>query len=156
MLLLVSLGDYLSRAPWLRILEDVLVVCREHYGSPFPNELENPYDPIPEDSCKHPDIQSRPACLQGWDQTFACIPSIFMAVPYAGVADKYGRKIFMFLGLLGSVMSLFLGSNCGVLQSLSCDRTVLGFERLPLHRRWQLGRNVNLLHDLGGCFFGRI
>ena len=104
LLLVVSFGDFMNKAPFLRIQEDI--VCRAYYRNTFPNEFENPYEPIPEDRCKAPDIQGRLANLRGWDQTLSCIPSVLTAVPYGVVADKYGRKIVMILSLLGLFLSL--------------------------------------------------
>ncbi|KAG0645285.1 MFS efflux pump [Hyphodiscus hymeniophilus] len=94
----------MNRAPWMRIQEDI--VCRAYYKRTFPHEFENPHDPIPEDRCKVADVQGKLAKLRGWDQTFSCLPSIITAVPYGVMADKYGRKIVMFLSLLGIIMSL--------------------------------------------------
>ena len=101
---LVSIGDYMNRAPWMRIQEDI--VCRQYYRNTFPNEFENPFHPIPEDQCKVPDVQARLAMLRGWDQTFSCIPSILTAVPYGIIADKYGRKIVLVLCLFGLTLAV--------------------------------------------------
>lgn len=95
----VSIGDNMNQAPWMRIQEDI--VCRAYYRSTFPNELKYSLDPIPEGWCKVPDVQAKLAMLRGWGHTFSCIPSIFTAVPYGVIADKYGRKIVMFLCLMG-------------------------------------------------------
>jgi MFS family permease len=100
----ISIGDNMNRAPWMRIQEDI--VCRSYYKSTFPNEFENPLEPIPEDRCKVPDVQARLAMLRGWDQTFSCIPSIITAVPYGVMADKYGRKVVLILSLFGICLSL--------------------------------------------------
>lgn len=103
-LCLVSVSDYMNRAPWMRIQEDI--VCRQYYQHTFPNEFEDPFDPIPEDRCKVPDVQSKLAMLRGWDQTLSCIPSVFTAVPYGVVADKYGRKPVLILCLFGLLLSI--------------------------------------------------
>jgi MFS family permease len=101
-LFVVAFGDFMLRAPWMRIQEDI--VCRDYYWKTFPNEFKNPYDPIPEDRCKVPDVQGRLAKLRGWDQTMSCIPGILTAVPYGVIADKYGRKIVLFLSLFGVIL----------------------------------------------------
>ena len=103
-LFFISIGDYMNRAPWTRILEDI--VCRQYYHRTVPNEFENPFDPIPEDRCKVPDVQARVAMLRGWDQTFSCIPSILTAVPYGIIADKYGRKIVLVMCLFGITLAV--------------------------------------------------
>jgi MFS family permease len=103
-LFFISIGDYMNRAPWMRIQEDI--VCRAYYRHTFPHEFEGPFDPIPEDRCKVPDVQSKLAMLRGWDQTLSCIPSIFTAVPYGVIADKYGRKLVLVLSLVGIILSV--------------------------------------------------
>lgn len=88
----------------MRVQEDI--VCRHYYKRTFPNDFNDPFEPIPEDRCKVPDVQAKLAMLRGWDQTLSCIPSIIMAVPYGVVADKYGRRPVLLLSLSGVVMAL--------------------------------------------------
>ena len=103
-LFFLSMGDNMNRAPWMRIQEDI--VCRQYYRQTFPNEFGDPSDPIPEDRCKIPDVQSKLAMLRAWDQTISCIPSVFTALPYGVIADKYGRKLVLVLSLVGIVLSV--------------------------------------------------
>ena len=107
---LVEVGDYMMRAPFLRILEDI--VCRNFYEStaPFGSHVTLP---IPEDECKIAPVQARVAMIKGWDSALSCIPAIFLAVPFGYVGDRYGRKIPYVLALFGILLSciwvLFVG-----------------------------------------------
>jgi MFS family permease len=103
-LFFVSISDYMQRAPWMRVVEDN--VCRNYYKMTLPTEFDNPYEPIPEERCKVPDVQAKLAMLRGWDQMFGNIPSIITAVPYGIMADKYGRKPVIVLCLTGLLMGL--------------------------------------------------
>jgi MFS family permease len=99
----VEVGDYMLRAPLMRILEEI--ICRSYYESTTPVRIDLSI-PIPEGECKIPFVQSKLAMLRGWDTTFSCIPSILAAVPYGMVADRYGRKLVLLLSLLGVVLGL--------------------------------------------------
>jgi MFS family permease len=100
----IEIGDFMLRAPIMRTLEDIL--CRSYFKSTLPIAIDFS-DPIPEDHCKIPLVQSQLAMLKGWDLTFSCIPGILVAVPYGVMADKYGRKLVLMLGLLGVLLGLF-------------------------------------------------
>jgi len=99
----VEIGDYMLRAPLMRILE--AIICRSYYESTTPIGIDLSI-PIPEGKCKIPFVQSELAMLRGWDGTFSCIPGILVAVPFGMVADKYGRKPVLLLALLGVILGL--------------------------------------------------
>lgn len=92
----------MQKAPLTRVLEDIL--CRQHYESTQPLGTHLTL-PIPEQRCKIPAVQGQLAMLRGWDATFSCIPTLLLALPYGYVADRYGRKIVLVLGLLGLTLS---------------------------------------------------
>jgi MFS family permease len=95
---LIEIGDFMQRAPWTRILEDI--VCREHFST-----HARRWEPeIPEQDCKVAPVQARVAMLKGWDLSFSCMPAIFLAVPYGALADRVGRKSVLLLALLGVVL----------------------------------------------------
>lgn len=99
---LMELGDFMLRAPFMRILEDS--ICRSYFKS-----ISAGIDfalPIPEEDCKLPPIQRELANLKGWNITFQCLPGFFLAVPYGMLADKHGRKLVLLLSLLGSLLAL--------------------------------------------------
>lgn len=99
----VEIGDYMLRAPLMRILEGI--ICRSYYESTMPLGMDLSL-PIPEGKCKVPFVQAELAMLRGWDMTFSCIPGILVAVPFGWLADRHGRKPVLLLGLVGVILSL--------------------------------------------------
>ncbi|MCJ1360355.1 MAG: hypothetical protein MMC33_010360 [Icmadophila ericetorum] len=99
---LLEVGDYMMRAPFLQVLEDI--ICRKFYEStaPFDSHITLP---IPKDECKIASVQAEVAMIKGWDQALSCIPAIFLAIPYGYVGDRYGRKIPLILALFGILLS---------------------------------------------------
>ena len=105
---IVMIGDYMTRAPLVRLLEDV--ICRSYYESSEPSGLDFDLSlPIPEGKCKLPWIQSELAMLRGWDSIVSCIPGLLLSVPYGVLADKHGRKLVLVLTLVGNFLGLFAG-----------------------------------------------
>jgi MFS family permease len=102
-LFLIEIGDYMQRAPWIRILE--ANVCRTYYLS-SPVVGLDPSKPIPEARCKIEAVQAELAMLKGWDLMFSCLPSILTAIPYGYMADKYGRKVVLLMALSGILLGL--------------------------------------------------
>lgn len=45
--------------------------------------------------------------LRGWQIFFEGIPSLVLAIPVGWIADRYGRKPLMMLGLLGFTLKAF-------------------------------------------------
>jgi hypothetical protein len=107
---LVEVGDFMQRAPLMRIMEDI--ICRRYYESALNAGIDLSL-PIPEKDCKGPVVQSELAMVRGWDATFSCIPGLLLAVPYGVIADKFGRKLVLTLGLLGAVLSVVWGITVG-------------------------------------------
>jgi len=75
---LVEIGDFILRAPTIRLMEDT--ICRKYYDSQG-NTSVNLNLPIPEERCKIAPVQTELAMLRGWDTTFSCIPGILLAIP---------------------------------------------------------------------------
>ena len=70
----------MNRAPSMRIQEDIM--CRHYYQRTAPNDFDDdPFQPIPEDRCKMPDVQAKLAMLRAWDQTLSNVPGLITAVP---------------------------------------------------------------------------
>ncbi|KAB8291654.1 hypothetical protein EYC80_006454 [Monilinia laxa] len=44
--------------------------------------------------------------LKGWDQTLGCVPGLIMSVPFGVLADKVGRKMVLFMSLMGITLGL--------------------------------------------------
>jgi hypothetical protein len=99
----IEVGDFMERAPMLRIMEDIL--CRKYFEStaPFGAHITLP---IPEEKCKIPEVRGELAMLNGWDAALSCIPGLFLALPYGYIADRYGRKIVLLLSLIGVTLGL--------------------------------------------------
>lgn len=113
---LVQIGEVMLQSPLVRALEDIL--CRKYYESMQPLGTRISL-PIPEQDCKMPAVQGQLAMLRGWDSAFSCIPTLLLALPYGYIADTYGRKIVLVLGLLGLILgtawTLFISkSSCSV------------------------------------------
>ncbi|KAH8588375.1 major facilitator superfamily domain-containing protein [Bisporella sp. PMI_857] len=100
---LIEIGDYLMRAPSMRMMEDI--ICSHYYRSHDPTRYSLSI-PIPEADCKIPPVQAEVAFLRGWDVTLSSLPSILLAVPYGTLADKYGRKVVTILSLTGVMLNL--------------------------------------------------
>jgi len=75
---LLEIGDYMIRAPTIRLMEDI--ICRQYYKSQGDASIDLTL-PIPEERCKVAAIQGELAMLRGWDTTFSCIPGILLAIP---------------------------------------------------------------------------
>jgi len=97
---LVEVGDFLMRAPFIRLLEAIL--CRqywqEHDPGRFPGKIEEKW-------CKVATIQAELSMLRGWDLLFSCLPTILLTIPMGIVADRYGRKMLLFLALSGLTLA---------------------------------------------------
>lgn len=145
---LIELGDYMLRAPFMRILEDA--VCRAYFKSVAPSGVDLAL-PIPEEDCKIAPVQSELANLKGWDLTFSCIPGILLAVPYGILADKYGRRPVLILSLLGNTFTLafamFVGKSMAQSDSHMAN-VVLGYYSDIINIRWFWAGNAFLL--IGG------
>jgi hypothetical protein len=61
---IIQVADYMTKAPLMRLLEDV--ICRKYYESTEPAGIGLSL-PIPEENCKLPPIQSELAIFRGWD-----------------------------------------------------------------------------------------
>ncbi|KAE9374833.1 MFS general substrate transporter [Stipitochalara longipes BDJ] len=128
----IEVASYMTKAPLMRLLEDV--ICRSYYESTEPPTIDLSI-PIPEGDCKSPWIQSKLAMLRGWDTVISCIPGLLLSVPYGVLADKRGRKFVLILALGGVLL--------GLLWAL----IVIWFSDV-LDIRWYLFSNVFLI--IGG------
>jgi hypothetical protein len=166
--LLLNLGNWLSRGPLVRLIESIL--CDHYYEKTFPGEDfgASSGKGIPEELCKVDEIQDGVARLFGWQHLFDSIPSILLAIPYGMLADWYGRKLVMVLSMVGILLQAmwvlfvckwkaFLGSmassvllldplyltSCGFRLYQSPSGAVMDFVHFPLHW-WRIYcRNFN-------------
>ncbi|TQV90795.1 MFS transporter [Cordyceps javanica] len=102
-------------APLMEISE--AIICRRVF--------DDVLDPTRDTRCKESPVQSELALINGWELTFALIPSILFSVPFGMLADKYGRQPIMLLALIGAVLSI-VGVNIICLYP----------DTFPLRLRW--------------------
>ncbi|KAH6683352.1 major facilitator superfamily domain-containing protein [Halenospora varia] len=102
--LILEVADFMQRAPFTRVLEDI--VCRAHFAAKSSTASRRWEPEIPEEDCKIAPVQARLAMLRAWDVTFSSLPAVFLAVPYGALADKVGRRFVLFLALMGILLCL--------------------------------------------------
>lgn len=97
---LFEVGDFLMRAPFTRLLEAILCsqYWQEHDPGRFPGEISEKW-------CKVASVQADLSMLKGWDLLFSCLPTILLTIPMGIVADKYGRKMLLFMALVGLTLA---------------------------------------------------
>jgi MFS family permease len=98
---IVDLGSYLFLAPQTRLYEDI--ACTRYYLVHDPS-LIGIHGHVPEELCKVDDVQNKIALIFGWQEVWDAIPGILLAVPYGVLADKWGRKLVLSMGLVGIVV----------------------------------------------------
>jgi hypothetical protein len=99
-----DIGDYLILAPRVRLYESI--TCTQHYLIYDPSILDQDGS-IPEQLCKIDVIQDKVAKIFGLQLFFDSLPSILLPIPVGRLADRYGRKWFCVLSMLGFMFSYF-------------------------------------------------
>ncbi|TKA57570.1 hypothetical protein B0A49_10577 [Cryomyces minteri] len=104
--LILGCGDEMIQSPQTRIFESIF--CRQYYDShsSFPSASTD-RGPVERDGqgwplerfCKIEPVQSDVAMLKGWQTFLECIPSVLLAVPFGWLADRYGRKWILVIGV---------------------------------------------------------
>ncbi|SCO78811.1 uncharacterized protein FRV6_03024 [Fusarium oxysporum] len=97
-LLMVEVSQFIMNPPTKKIAEDI--ICRQHY----PDHLIGAFD-TDDYRCKDSPVQKTLAMVQGWEQAFEMGVPILTQFPYGIVADKYGRRLVLFLAMLGCCLS---------------------------------------------------
>ncbi|KAL1869217.1 hypothetical protein Plec18167_007883 [Paecilomyces lecythidis] len=98
LILAMDFGFYLTAAPQMQIFEDI--VCRNYLAA-----LGKQADiTIAKDTCKSEPVQSELALVNGWKETSDVLPGILLSVPYGVLADHWGRKPVLLLGILGTLL----------------------------------------------------
>lgn len=97
----IDVPAYMGAAPQLRMLE--LGVCREFYATHDPSVIDGNGD-IPEHLCKLSSIQSSLAKMRGIMAALEAIPGIVLGIPFGILADAKGRRLVLFICLIGFVL----------------------------------------------------
>ncbi|KIL87982.1 hypothetical protein FAVG1_08864 [Fusarium avenaceum] len=97
-LLMVEVSQFIMNPPTKKIIEDI--ICRQHY----PDHDIKVYW-LEDSRCKESPVQKTLAMVQGWSQAFEMGVPMLTQFPYGIVADKYGRRLVLFLAMLGCCLS---------------------------------------------------
>lgn len=111
-LVLAQCGDRLTNSPIARIKE--AIICYNYYEEHDPRKLlvgRSAVGPgaiggVAEKLCKIDEVQSDLASLNGYQDFLDGVPSLLLALPYGWVADRYGRKPILMLGIAAFVWKL--------------------------------------------------
>ncbi|KAI4599032.1 hypothetical protein KJ359_002449 [Pestalotiopsis sp. 9143b] len=95
-------SESMFTAPRIRLYESV--ICAEFYSQADPS-LVGPDGSVPERLCKVVPVQEELATILGWQSFIDSIPAILLPIPFGYLADKYGRKWIMTLGLVGFTLA---------------------------------------------------
>lgn len=109
-LLLVSLGAYIMDSPTTRELE--AVICYRYFEATDPSKIKIPRSLIgpgaiggvDEFICKADAVQNELAEVNAYRVALDAFPSLLLSIPFAWLADKYGRWWLLFLNLLAAVL----------------------------------------------------
>ncbi|KAI7280915.1 hypothetical protein KC345_g4476 [Hortaea werneckii] len=109
---LVGAGDSIVESPTTRIFESV--ICYRYFESEDPSKIQlgraavgpGAIGGVEERYCKSDSVQQQLASLAGYQTLLEGFPSLLLAVPFGWLADKYGRKLVLMLGLFSFLLKL--------------------------------------------------
>ncbi|KAL4739265.1 major facilitator superfamily domain-containing protein [Aspergillus similis] len=102
MVLAVEVGFVMAGGPMTRIYESI--ACREYFAQADPAKI-GPDRQVPEELCKLKEVQSEIAAVTGYMEFFQGVLSVILAAPYGLLADRYGRKKTLCLGIPGFILN---------------------------------------------------
>ncbi|CBF69657.1 hypothetical protein AN6344.2 [Aspergillus nidulans FGSC A4] len=102
MVLAVEVGFVMAGGPMTRIYESI--ACREYFAQADPTKI-GPDRQVPEELCKLKEVQSEIAAVTGYMEFFQGMLSVILAAPYGLLADRYGRKKTLCLGIPGFILN---------------------------------------------------
>ncbi|KAJ5203806.1 uncharacterized protein N7498_004685 [Penicillium cinerascens] len=110
---LLELGDFMMRAPSMRVLEDV--ICRKFYKSttPFDSHIIRS---IPEHECKIPSVQGKVAMMKGWNEAFSSVLGILLSQLWVQFV-LYFNDIFDVQWIWAGNLFLLIGGGSAVSQN---------------------------------------
>ncbi|KAI9745833.1 MAG: hypothetical protein M1818_000514 [Claussenomyces sp. TS43310] len=101
LIILIQIGNCMQKAPMINLYESIIsrdFDSRQHLQLHVGN--------LPDNLSKDEAVQSELVLLRSWQTVLETLPSIFLAIPYGFVAEKYGPKLVLFLSVLGVVLGL--------------------------------------------------
>ncbi|RFU76030.1 cop9 signalosome complex subunit 2 [Trichoderma arundinaceum] len=93
-LFIVEVSQYILTPPTEQIMEDV--ICRRYHPD---HALVMPR--IHDSRCKETDVQKTLAMVRSWSMSGEMMFPLLVQISFGVVADKYGRRLVMFLALFG-------------------------------------------------------
>ncbi|KAJ5333075.1 uncharacterized protein MYU51_005157 [Penicillium brevicompactum] len=102
LLLAVDFGFYMSNAPQLAVFEDI--ICRNYKETLHRTGDALTPSLVEGNPCKSEAVQGELALVIGYKDTFDVLPGLLLSLPYGVLSDRYGRRPFLYLGLLGIVL----------------------------------------------------
>ncbi|KAJ5720497.1 MFS general substrate transporter [Penicillium malachiteum] len=106
LVLAMDFGFYLTAAPQTEVFENI--ICQNYMAALG----EHADKTSTEDICKSKPVQSELALVNGWKDTSDVLAGILLSVPYGVLADRWGRKPVLLLGILGGSSWGNLGPYC--------------------------------------------
>ena len=109
----VDLGNDMGLAPQTAIFERI--ICRNYGLLSTGNPPVNGSDP-----CKSEAVQAELALVLGYKDMFEVLPSILLSLPYGVLADHWGRKPVIYVGIVGMLLGELWIRLVGKLGILRC------------------------------------
>lgn len=98
-----DVGETLFTAPRIRFVE--AIACLRYYRIQDPS-LIGPGGFVPERFCQIEEVQSKVMSVMGGQLFFDSISSILLPLPYGLLADVWGRKLLLVIGIGGCTLYL--------------------------------------------------
>ncbi|ODA83166.1 hypothetical protein RJ55_01677 [Drechmeria coniospora] len=95
-LFIVETSGVIIEPPKLQLMEDI--ICRDQY----PDHLMG----VDDGRCKDAEVQKTLAMVRSWSLSSEMFVPLLVQIPYGIIADKYGRRIVLFLALFGCCLQL--------------------------------------------------
>ncbi|KAJ5167488.1 uncharacterized protein N7482_006269 [Penicillium canariense] len=100
--LAVDFGNNMAIAPQTAIFEQI--ICRNHGARSSSGAGAPSNGPSNGDPCKSEAVQGELALVLGYKDMFEVLPGILLSLPYGVLADHWGRKPVVYLGMAGMLL----------------------------------------------------